>query len=415
MMPAGSAEGVFLLPFKSILSIFTILAIAGYLAYTFIANGKATIKDVALRKSYTPVSVKKANNKNRKLGTWTPEIFEYPEVEEFKGWDYNKTPPLPYRAFKHTYFFTMGIRSMDWNSWIELDNEWGYFHEEKKKRLAERRDELVGTQEDVWDAAIELLMEFREFLPKRYPTLFKKTEKGINNLQTGEVFEFHNVPRSEFKMDPMEMAALMTQDDLAILREQDNGIYVLRGGAVMLAGFWRLRDKLNLPLSAIHTSGEVPKYEQKLQKPMDRFFTRLTVDKPVVRNNYFIQTDPDLAWSSSIGPEDQQEVGWNTAPEATDINTIYYRSERQSLRRLPISGCVVFTIRTYFLPMTKMCKEPYVPKRLLDGILSWDEDVKRYRGYEKFKKVLLPYLEEQAKIQEAQGYTVATETDSYPF
>ena len=51
----------------------------------------------------------------------------------------------------------------------------------------------------------------------------------------------------------------------------------------------------------------------------------------------------------------------------------------------------------------------------MDGILSWDEDVKRYRGYEKFHGLLLPYLEEQAKIQEAEGYTVDTEPDSYPF
>lgn len=234
-------------------------------------------------------------------------------------------------------------------------------------------------------------------------------------MVTGEVFEFNNIPKSEFKKDPMEMAALMTQDDLAILKENEDGQYILKGGAIMLAGFWRLKDKTNLPLSAIHTTGDVPKYNEKLKTPMEKFFTRLTCDKPVVRNNYFIQTDDDLAWSSSIGSEDIPDVGWNTAEPANDVNMIYYRSERQSVRRLPLTGCIVFTIRTYFLPITKMCLEPHVPKRLLDGILSWDDDVRRYRGYEKFKDVLIPYLEEQTKLQEERGITVVNEPNSYPF
>jgi hypothetical protein len=416
MMPTIPSDESLFSSTRSIVLLLTLIAFA-VLKYftTFSKSNNKIVKDLALIKSYTPVSVKEANNKDRKLGTWTPEIFEYPPVEEFKGWSIKDTDPLPYRAFKHTYFFTMGIRSMDWTSWIELDNEWMKYHNRKIERIAERGHELLGTQDEVWDAAIEFLMELREFLPTRYPTLFVKTEKGINNLITKEVFEFHNVPRSEFKKDPMEMAALMTQDDLAILKEDENGQYILKGGAIMLAGFWRLRDKINLPLSAIHTTGDVPKYNEKLKRPMEKFFTRLTIDKPVVRNNYFLQTDDDVAWSSSIGPEDVQEVGWNTASAATDINKIYYRSERQSVRRLPLTGCIIFTIRTYFLPITKMCQEPHIPKRLYDGILSWDDDVKRYRGYEKFKDVLMPYLKEQAKIQESKGITVANEIDSYPF
>lgn len=418
-MPTIVSDGSFPISLLNITFGILLIAVIAYSIQFIKAKGESYKGKIIYNRSFTrefkPVSVKEADNKNRKLGTWKEELFEYPPVEEFKGWSIKDTDPLPYRAFKHIYFFTMGIRSMDWTSWIELDNEWMKFHNRKLERIEERGHEVLGTQDDVWDAAIEWLMELRNFLPTRYPSLFVKTEKGMNNIVTGEVFEFIDIPKSEFKKDPMEMAALMLQDDIAILKEDENGQYILKGGAIMLAGFWRLKDKINLPLSAIHTTGDVPKYNEKLKKPMEKFFSRLTCDKPVVRNNYFIQTDDDLAWSSSIGPEDIDAVGWNTAGPATDINKIYYRSERQSVRRLPLTGCIAFTIRTYFLPMTKMCQEPYIAKRLLDGILSWDDDVKRYRGYEKFKDVLLPYLEEQAKIQESQGYTVDTEPNNYPF
>ncbi|EGV63957.1 hypothetical protein CANTEDRAFT_113990 [Yamadazyma tenuis ATCC 10573] len=207
----------------------------------------------------------------------------------------------------------------------------------------------------------------------------------------------------------------MVQDDLAVMMESDNGEYILKAGAVILPGFWKLEDKYNQTLENIHTHGDVPKFKEKLQSPMEKFFIRLTCDKAVVRNNYFLQTDEELGWSSSIGDEFGEKVGWYTADEANDISKIHLRSERQSLRRLPKSGAIVFTVRTYFIPISKLVEEPYIPRRLLNGIQSWEEDVQEYRGYTKFKDILLPYLEQKAEAQEKLGYLPEKETNAFPF
>lgn len=391
-------------PMLLVILLVIVLVAIGY--YLSLPSNKSFLK------TYHPVDPKAAKNGQRQYGTWRAEKFEYPPVQPFENWDIKTTEPVPYRAFKHKYFVTMGIRSMEWDSWIELDNEWPKYHDYKLARVKERGHELYGTPDMAWDAAIEYLMEFRNYLPKRYPTLFKETPKGIYNLYTGENFEFVDIPKAEFKQDPMLMASLMVQDDLAILFEDENGQYILRSGGIMLAGFWRLRDKINLPLSEIHTHGDVPQYKEKLQKGMEKFFVRLTVDKPVVRNNYFIQTDDNLPWSTSIGEEDNEKVGWYTAEPAKDPLKLYYRSERQSVRRLPKTGAIAFTIRTYFLPVSKMCNEPYVPRRLLNAISSWSEDVRQYRGYDKFYEALLPYLEKRAQEQEAAG--LPPEKSNYP-
>lgn len=358
-----------------------------------------------------PLPAAKANNKNRKMGHWVPENFKTPKPVAYPDWDIKTTKPLPYRAFKHVYGITMGIRSMKWDEWIELDNEWPTFHAQKLERIEKKGKDVYVTSPEAYPAAMELLSEFREYLPARYPKLFKKTKQGIDILETGEKLRTTE-PMLE---DPMLVAAKLTQDDLAVMIEGEDGNYYLKAGAIMLAGFWRLKDKVNLPLSAIHTTGDVPKYDQKLKPGMEKFFIRQTCDKPVVRNNYFIQTDDKLAWSSSIGDENKGNVGWYTAPKATDVNQIYFRSERQSVRRLPLSGAAVFTIRTYFVPMVEMCKEDYIPRRLYNGIVSWTDDVKEYRGYDKFADVLLPYLDEEAKKQEARGLTVESEPVSYPY
>lgn len=58
-----------------------------------------------------------------------------------------------------------------------------------------------------------------------------------------------------------------------------------------------------------------------------------------------------------------------------DVARVRLRQERQSLRRLPRSGAVVFTIRTYLDPFTELAKESGVPGRLASAIRSWPEDV----------------------------------------
>lgn len=173
-----------------------------------------------------------------------------------------------------------------------------------------------------------------------------------------------------------------------------------------------------LLLLPIFTSSLHLKDETKLKNSMARFLTKLRTDKPVARNNYFIQVvdpnptpspsnlgslDPDqLSWSDSTnGPEDVFEQGSHAptleaqasgnlafqAPQPLPVlgsemdkleegvRDIRFRTERQSLRRLPRSGAILFTIRTYLDPIVQLAKEPGVPGRLASGIRSWPEDV----------------------------------------
>lgn len=215
----------------------------------------------------------------------------------------------------------------------------------------------------------------------------------------------------------MITCARLVQDDLALMFEKPDGQYYLLAGAILLAGFWRLEDKFGMPLSEIHTSGDVPQFKEKLEKGMMNFFRRLKPEDAVLRNNYFLQVDDQLAWSPSIGSEDEPGISWNTAQKNRAIEHHYFRSERQSLRRLPRSGAVVFTIRTYFEPITEIAKEPYVPGRLASAIRSWGDDVSIYKGKEKYAEVLLEYLDKKHDEQVAKGLDLEKEDEvrAYPY
>ena len=152
---------------------------------------------------------------------------------------------------------------------------------------------------------------------------------------------------------------------------------------------------------------------------MERYFRRMPVDKPIVRNNYAFQVvqeaharrpppapgsllavDPDeLAWAATMnGHEqtsdyvrakhinDQWDTSEDVAPgmrpgisketEATPA-TLKLRTERQTLRRLPKTGAIVFTIRVYQTSVEELVNEPGVPGRMASAIRSWPEEVAR--------------------------------------
>ncbi|KAK7204746.1 hypothetical protein BZA70DRAFT_279910 [Myxozyma melibiosi] len=390
-----------------------ILILAGVIILLQVVLISVKLVDVFRATSQAP-AVKNASEKKKadSKAVWTPVEFKTPTPPPYPNWDIKTTKPISYRPFKHNYHVTMGIRNLNWEDWIELDNEFPKFHDRKVERLAERGEKLVSTFPDAFDAAVELLEEFREWLPARYPSLFKKTAVGIDNIVTGESF---NIKERPLKRDPMEIAALLIQDDLAIMMPGEDGQYYLKAGCILLAGFWRLSDKLGMPLSEIHTSGDVPQFREKLQTSMERFFVRMKVDKPVSRNNYFLQTDEDLGWSAAIGPEDSDNIGWNAAAYASDISKMHFRSERQTLRRLPKSGGIVFTIRTYFVPLTELAKEPYLPGRLADGMRAWTHDVAEYKGKAKYAEITLKFLDEEHQRQLANGLDPSKEPNDYPY
>jgi hypothetical protein len=152
----------------------------------------------------------------------------------------------------------MGLRTMVWDEWIELDNEFLSYHSLKAARLADRRERVVKIAPEAEAAAKELLEELVTYMPERYPSLYRRTADGMSNLVTGEVFNVSLLTCNGVKEDPMSMCARMVQDDLAIMIEKTDGQYYLLAGAILLAGFWRLQDKFGMALSEIHTSGDVP-------------------------------------------------------------------------------------------------------------------------------------------------------------
>ncbi|KAH6859721.1 hypothetical protein CUC08_Gglean009665 [Alternaria sp. MG1] len=308
----------------------------------------------------------------------------------------------------------MGIRKMHWNEWIEMDSNFIPYHDAKVREL----EKDVASRVQYVDnevtrlACFEVLEELTQYLTHRYPEVFQLHGNILRNTITAEEFQY---PASN-PTEAMVTAAKLVQDDLVVMVLNDDGHYHIDAGAVCLPGFWRLTEKYRMSLDELHIEAGVPHYQEKLQKAMNRFFANMTCEKPVIRNNFFIQLDDGLAWSHRMGDQNSNTVAsWATAnSEGLRVEDIHFRSERQSLRRLPKSKALLFTIRTYFEPVTTIAKEPHVPGRLAEAIRSWDETVSYYKGREHWEGLLLPYLDEEHKKQ-VDGGVLEKPEGEFPF
>ncbi|KAI0721995.1 hypothetical protein C8T65DRAFT_775038 [Cerioporus squamosus] len=420
----------------------------------------------------------------RAPGEWEATRFDYPRVEPGKE-HFSTLKPIPYRPFKWgDYHVTMGIRGMNWNEWIELDREFPKFHKVTEYRIRTAGDRLVQVKEEQpgvvgsgHAAAREFMYELAEYLSRRHPDVYRVTRHPVSNdddengwYDEGRIKTITIVPFDETHdldtAEPLKAARMLIQEDFTIMMEGSDGRYYLQAGAVVIAGSWRLEDKMGMPLEEIHTSGNVPQckfsvclYKTKLQMSMDRFFRRLPLDKPVVRNNYAFQVvqepharqpapapgsllavDPDeLSWAATMnGNESTSEYvrakhindQWDTAEdvapgmrpglqkdtEATEA-TLRLRTERQTLRRLPRTGAIVFTIRVYQTRVDELVREPGVPGRMASAIRSWPEDVARYKARGAYESIL-PLLDRCHEEQIANGVVSDGEKKSnakFPF
>ncbi|KAI4182081.1 MAG: hypothetical protein L6R41_006218 [Letrouitia leprolyta] len=344
----------------------------------------------------------------REPGTWIPSDFQRPIPPPYPNWSVQTTKPLPYRPHNHgpKYAITMGLRRMPWDEWVELDNQYLYFHGEKARRIAELDRIVARTEPQALEAAYELLEEFSDYLSQRYPDLFRRTSVGINNLLTGEQF---NIVERPLKQDPMQMASRLIQDDFALLLEKPDGQYYLSAGAIVMPGLWNLDERMGMPLSQIHIDhGKVPGFKEKLEKGVMSLFRRIQPDSPVQRNTWYVQ---------GLDAVDEMEFAKGAGEKNMPVENFHYRTERQTVRRLPRSGAVAFMFRTYIVPITELAEEPYVPGRLASAIRSWDDNMAYYKGRHTFDDVLLSYLDGKHNEQVANGLdpTKEEEVRTYPY
>ena len=262
-------------------------------------------------------------------------------------------PQLVGENFRHR----LGTFPVEIANWFLRDAEFDLTVQLKKKLLATRRSEVVGLQpggEDVAQEAAQLVSQWA----------------GVELSSTG--------------INALVDASLLVADDLAVLRpvkSQDGSEQLLLNAAVVCCpSRWMLSEKMGHNMLAIHEP--VAKYADHVGAAVDTYFQRLTVEKPVWRSNWIIQDHPALF---------QPQIP--SGPLVKTPDELWIRMERQTLRRLPKTGGILFTIRGYQQPLPEyLSRSKQIAQATRTLVERLPDDVAQYKSVLKYRPAIMTWI-----------------------
>ena len=227
----------------------------------------------------------------------------------------------------------MGLRTIDEAAWLAVDDRRDAELAEKARLLSRRHDDVFAALPGTEAAGAETLALVEAWLATHRPDALRSTAAP-----------------APAGCHPLEAAARLVQEDLCLMAERDGDI-ALVAAALCFPSHWRLADKIGGSAAAIH--GPVPHYERELRAKVDRFLERIPEGRIVLRRNWGVHDHDTL-----FVPEHPPPRPGITAGNAGE--RLWLRSERQTLRRLPGSGAVLFTIRVQFASLATLAARPDV-------------------------------------------------------
>ncbi|MDE2303293.1 MAG: DUF3445 domain-containing protein [Sphingomonadales bacterium] len=145
--------------------------------------------------------------------------------------------------------------------------------------------------------------------------------------------------------DSLGEAAACVWEDLCIMQADADGGWRLTAAAVGFPTDWQVADKMGMALPALHAP--IHGYAEELSASVDRFFSVLKPGQIFGRANWFIVASDALRYL----PGDDPAERFAHVSSANAGETLFVRCERQTLRRLPESGAVLFTIGIALAPL----------------------------------------------------------------
>jgi len=218
-----------------------------------------------------------------------------------------------------------GIAPLDPAAWLHVDDAFAAQMAERARLLSGARDDVVAATTGAQPAMDELLHYVLDWLG---------THALGYEISTDSVLRPDGVHVPIDDADPMGTLGHLVQEDLCLM-ERRGDEHVLTAAVLCFPASWRLVEKIERPLTAIHVP--VPDYDAGLARRVQRLFDGVQVGRPLWRFNALHYSDPALHQPRSrMRPTE-------------DAHHRYLRSERQCVLRLPETRACVFSIHTYVI------------------------------------------------------------------
>ncbi|WP_305986800.1 DUF3445 domain-containing protein [Roseibium sp. MMSF_3544] len=276
-------------------------------------------------------------------------------------------PPFLHRPYDGTSQpFTVGLRPIGEEIWLEPDTLHGRHLEVKERLFADSLDSVFRAEDNTQASQLEVLELVVEHLRRLHGNTHEFKTGRVRLIETGREISLEEPP-------PLLTASRLVQEDLVIMRPGPDG-YRLVAASLCFPSSWRLSEKFGLSMTGIHEG--VPGFNGgRMGQVVARLFENLKAEQLLCRFNWSIYPDENLHHPL---PE---RIPFKVSGET--FARLFLRVERQTLRRLPQSGDILFTIKIHHDPLEVLSAQEdksEIASGLRAQLLELDADQLRYKG-----------------------------------
>ena len=258
----------------------------------------------------------------------------------------------------------LGLTPCSKPNWLAIDEDFAHFHAHKLQQFETHPDKVFAALPQSVAAQEEFSQVLLEDLLTNHADRYYR-EGNLLHQQSG--IEWH--------LDTPDLAAssLWIPEDICLLQQLGDE-HILTAASICSPSNWQLKHKIGRNLNVIHDP--VPRYKAILQERVNRMLSQMNDQKLILRFNWSIQRGNELCWHPEL-----------YAPDFNDA--LYWRIERQTLRRLPLTRAIVFGIRIYLESFAQL--ERRIPafrqqvRKLIDNL---DAEQRSYKGLDSILTLL---------------------------
>ncbi len=245
--------------------------------------------------------------------------------------------------------FTIGLSQLDALEWMEVDDHLAHYLEEKGRLYTEETKNVLASEAGSEDAQSEVLRMLVDYLPLRYPNTYQLVQNKMHILDGQFVVNLTNP-----SLNPLAVAAQLVQEDMLLMRKSAEG-WRLVAASLCFPSAWLLAEKFGKPLHGIHQP--VPGFGGGTRNAglLERMFDNLWPERPVMRWNWSLYGEAKLHYPA-IDNQIKNRFG-----SGQIADNVVLRVERQTLRKLPQSGDIIFTVRIHLNPLEMLETHPQGP------------------------------------------------------
>lgn len=284
----------------------------------------------------------------------------------------------------------MHTKPLNLHDWIRIDRTYVQQMELKERLLrTQLNDVFITSQDDVTtQAKWELFETLCAYLPERFEYIFEKHSGYIFNKVSREKIS----TQVSDDLDPLVRCGKLTQEDWIIMKwDEEKKEYILTAGCVCFPMRWVLKEKLNHNIAQLHAP--VKGFLKHLLSKVNSLLRNMKPDKPLTRGNWVLLNDlkSPMDLYTPVNPKEVNEPShYKGDPTGREL---IFRSEYQTLRKLPRSQCIAFSLRTYQRYLEEFQNFSDTDCRgLIDALESIDSDFYEYKALFLWKDAAVMYL-----------------------